>query len=88
MQIYIAKEGDTLRKIAKKYHYEEANLLSLNPHITGIDLNMIPGTQVNLPSPRILVEEPFEILIVRPILRFIKITEFPSLPLKNGANRI
>ncbi|WP_082614678.1 GMC oxidoreductase [Paenibacillus sp. Soil787] len=49
MRIYIASDGDTLFKIAKKNDIELEQLTSLNPHITALDRN-ITGLQIKLPS--------------------------------------
>jgi LysM repeat protein len=61
MQTYIAAAGDTLRKMAIRYHFQIESLQALNPHIPGIDGNITPGTLVHLPSPGIQVKESFEI---------------------------
>ncbi len=50
MRIYIADEGDTLVRVAKKYDVEIERLVSLNPHILSPVLN-IAGQQVRLPFP-------------------------------------
>ncbi|MFC4768667.1 hypothetical protein [Effusibacillus consociatus] len=65
MKPYICKYRVTLREIANRYHFESEHLLSLNPHIAAIDVQIDPGTKVNLPSPGIPVR---------------KSAEFPSCP--------
>jgi choline dehydrogenase-like flavoprotein len=50
LRLYVADSGDTLRKIAVNHHIHIDELIFLNPHITGPDLN-IAGRQVKLPSP-------------------------------------
>lgn len=49
MKFYIASDGDTLFKIAKKYDIEVEQLTSLNPHITA-PYRDITGLQIKLPS--------------------------------------
>ncbi len=52
MRIITASEGISLRTMAKKYHLELEQLISLNPHISGPDLN-IGGKKIKLPSPSV-----------------------------------
>ncbi|CAM3992080.1 GMC oxidoreductase [Paenibacillus alkaliterrae] len=54
MRIYIADDGDTLRTIAQKNDVEIRQLISLNPFIPSIDLN-IAGKSVKLPSPSVTI---------------------------------
>jgi gluconate 5-dehydrogenase len=49
MRIYIASDGDTLLKIAKRYQVILENLCSLNPHIHSTDTNIKVNTIVKLP---------------------------------------
>ncbi|CAM4173927.1 GMC oxidoreductase [Paenibacillus alkaliterrae] len=48
MRIFTALNGDTLRIIAKKFRVELEQLMFLNPHISGTDLN-IGGNKVKVP---------------------------------------
>ncbi|MDQ8738458.1 LysM domain-containing protein [Paenibacillus sp. LHD-38] len=49
MRIHIADEGETLRTIAQKKGVEIGQLISLNPFIPSINLN-IAGIQVRMPD--------------------------------------
>ncbi|MDQ0877362.1 choline dehydrogenase-like flavoprotein [Paenibacillus sp. V4I3] len=49
LYIYVTEHGDTLRKIADKYNCELENLLSLNPYISNLDLDLSADVQIKLP---------------------------------------
>lgn len=56
MRIYIAKEDDTLRYIARHYQVELNLLHSLNPHVSDPDSKLMGG-QVFLPCTRAMLSE-------------------------------
>ena len=57
MHIYVTDHGDTLRKIADRYYCELESLLSLNPHISSADLNLVADVQIKLPAPLLHVRK-------------------------------
>ncbi|MDQ0900664.1 GMC oxidoreductase [Paenibacillus sp. V4I7] len=60
LHIHVTDHGDTLRKIADRYYCELENILSLNPYIHNIDLNLDADVQIKLPAPLLPVREIYD----------------------------
>ena len=56
MKLVVADAQDTLRKIALKYNIDSLQMISCNPHIANLDLN-IHGKIVRFPTPDITDKE-------------------------------